>query len=340
MKYYLTMKRNVICLSMMVLLILASCTRRNSNKPWFVPTSAGNPYEVMVVAADSVWDGYAGRALKRVLNKPVPMLPQQEPMFHVTRIRPENYDRITNLFRNIIVFKIDDDFMQGKIKFERNVRSYPQAVVTIHAPNTRVASSYITENTNSIIDFFYNEELNRQVEVLEFNHNAVFNDSMMNKFGCEMKIPADLNRIKSGDNFLWASNDGLATVQNICVYTYPYATEKVFEKHSFIALRDTFMGRNIPGYNPGSKMSTNKEFVDVDNYVQKGQFIQEARGLWEMTGDAMGGPFISQSRIDTLNNRVIVTEAFVYAPSKMKRSMIRRLEASLYTMKVKKKLSE
>ena len=318
-----------------LLTVAASCNRRqNTNKPLLTPSSSGNPYEVMVVAEDSIWDGYAGRALRRVLNKPVPMLPQDEPSFHVTRIRPKNYDRIMNLFRNIIVFKIDDDFRQGKIKFERNVFAYPQAIVTIHAPNTRVASSYITENTTSIIDFFYNEELNRQVESLNFSYNPIFSDSLKKVLGCDMLIPPDIAKMKIGKDFIWASNDGLQTVQNIVVYAYPYSTQKVFDKHSFIALRDTFMGRNIPGYNPGSVMQTNLECVDVRNYTQNGQFIQEARGLWEMSGDAMGGPFVSQSRVDSVNNRVIVTEAFVYAPSKMKRSMIRRLEASLYTLRM------
>lgn len=318
-----------------LLTVAASCNRRqNTNKPLLTPSSSGNPYEVMVVAEDSIWDGYAGRALRRVLNKPVPMLPQDEPSFHVTRIRPKNYDRIMNLFRNIIVFKIDDDFRQGKIKFERNVFAYPQAIVTIHAPNTRVASSYITENTTSIIDFFYNEELNRQVESLNFSYNPIFSDSLKKVLGCDMLIPPDIAKMKIGKDFIWASNDGLQTVQNIVVYAYPYSTQKVFDKHSFIALRDTFMGRNIPGYNPGSVMQTNPECVDVRNYTQNGQFIQEARGLWEMSGDAMGGPFVSQSRVDSMNNRVIVTEAFVYAPSKMKRSMIRRLEASLYTLRM------
>ena len=60
----------------------------------------------------------------------------------------------------------------------------------------------------------------------------------------------------------------------------------------------------------------------------------EARGLWQMHNDAMGGPFVSHSRVDTINNRVIVVEGFVYAPEKMKRTMIRRLEAALYTLKL------
>ena len=38
------------------------------------------------------------------------------------------------------------------------------------------------------------------------------------------------------------------------------------------------------------------------------------------------------ARLDEKNNRVIVVEGFVYAPDKMKRTMLRRLEAALYTL--------
>ena len=53
-----------------------------------------------------------------------------------------------------------------------------------------------------------------------------------------------------------------------------------------------------------------------------------------MKDDCMGGPFVSHSRIDTETNRVVVVEGFVYAPEKMKRGLIRRLEGSLYTLQL------
>ena len=329
------MKRLILLASVMVLLSLIACNRkRDPNKPLLVPSSSGNPYEVLVVADDSVWGTAGGKALKKVLNTPVPMLPQDEPSFHVTRIQNDDYDRIFKLFRNIIFIKIDDDYRGGKILFDRNVNSYPQVIITIHAEDTDEAAAYINANKSSIIGFLYNEEITRQCDYLNYNHNYAISDTVRKHLGCDIFVPSDLLKVKTGKDFVWISNDGLSTVQNIVVYTYPYATEKVFDKYGYVALRDTFLGRNIPGYNPGSKMQTNKECVEVNNYTKNGQFIQEGRGLWEMSGDAMGGPFVSLSRIDTLNNRVIVAEAFVYAPSKMKRSIIRRLEASLYTLKM------
>ena len=53
-----------------------------------------------------------------------------------------------------------------------------------------------------------------------------------------------------------------------------------------------------------------------------------------MRNEAMGGPFVSHSRVDEKNNRVITVEGFVYAPEKMKRGLIRRLEGSLYTLQL------
>ena len=94
------------------------------------------------------------------------------------------------------------------------------------------------------------------------------------------------------------------------------------------------MRANIPGEHPGSHMATNHEFCDVTNMDIQGHYVQEARGLWEMTGEAMGGPFVAHSQVDTVNNRVIVVEGFVYAPDKMKRTMLRRLEAALYTLRL------
>ena len=46
----------------------------------------------------------------------------------------------------------------------------------------------------------------------------------------------------------------------------------------------------------------------------------------------MGGPFVSHARVDRPNGRVVVVEAFIYAPETKKRDMMRQMEAALYTL--------
>ena len=48
----------------------------------------------------------------------------------------------------------------------------------------------------------------------------------------------------------------------------------------------------------------------------------------------MGGPFVSLTRVDELNNRLVTVEAFVYAPSRPNRNLIKRVEAALYTLQL------
>ena len=59
-----------------------------------------------------------------------------------------------------------------------------------------------------------------------------------------------------------------------------------------------------------------------------------------MEGDFMGGPFVSHSRVDEKNHRVVVAEVFVYSPEKMKRNLLRQVEASLYTLKLPGEVKE
>ena len=79
-------------------------------------------------------------------------------------------------------------------------------------------------------------------------------------------------------------------------------------------------------------MKTNAEYVYIRTKTFEGRTVIEARGLWEMENDMMGGPFVSYSQVDSVNNRVIVAEGFVYAPEKRKRLFIRQLEAAVQTL--------
>ena len=333
------MKFRFIAILLAMMCVFAACNdnpatgkRHKRSGSLLTPVSSGNPYEVMVVADDSVWNGYAGKALQTILDKPLRGLPQDEPQFHKSHITEKHYDNITNLFRNIFRIEIGKQYTLAKMVVEKDVHSTPQLIMTLHAPNQVEASIYITEHTKDIESLITSEEINREANDLYFKHNIKFAKAVKEMFGCEFYIPVDLKKMKIGDNFIWASDDGLSSIQNICIYSLPYVSEKMFTKKPYIALRDTIMKRNIPGAHEGMWMQTNPNFVWTRNINVNGQYAMEARGLWEMRNDAMGGPFVSHSRIDKKNGKVIVVEGFVFAPEKMKRTMIRRLEAALYTL--------
>ena len=91
---------------------------------------------------------------------------------------------------------------------------------------------------------------------------------------------------------------------------------------------------NMPGGKPGQYIQTEKDYVSITETSHRDRYLQITRGLWYMENDMMGGPFVSHSVVDEMNNRVIVVEAFVYAAGQKKGKFIRKLEASLYTLKL------
>jgi hypothetical protein len=65
-----------------------------------------------------------------------------------------------------------------------------------------------------------------------------------------------------------------------------------------------------------------------------GQDFVEIRGLWELNKGFMGGPFISHSTLDTSNNMIITVEVYVYNPNNKKRSLMRQMEAIVYSFEL------
>lgn len=217
-------------------------------------------------------------------------------------------------------------------KFTRDVYAQPQVVLTIQSPNEKDFAAFVQKNAQSIIDFLVKMEMNRQINELEKKHSEVVLYLADSIFSCQFWAPAEIKSYKKGKDFFWASSNTASGLVNICMYSYPYEGPRTFNKQYVLAKRDSVMKANIPGTEPRMYMATDTLCTSVKPIAVKGEYAMETRGLWKMEHDAMGGPFVSHSRVDTLNNRVVVAEGFVYAPEKMKRGLIRRLEAALYTL--------
>ena len=107
-------------------------------------------------------------------------------------------------------------------------------------------------------------------------------------------------------------------------------------------MRNAVLGQIVSAQVPGSHMATEyKHFPPVTRQVPAlrdsvgGFYAMETRGLWRIQdGEAMGGPFVSLTRLDQVNGNVITAEAFLFAAGQKKRNAMRQLEAVLYTMKM------
>ena len=297
------------------------------------PQASGRPYEVLVVMDKAAWEAPEGRALFNVLDTDIPGLPQPERSFHISQVAPKDMNRTLSIFRNIIEVNIDPtQFTRTRMKFVRNVYANEQIILRINSQSKEAFIEYVTEHRQDIIDFFTKMEMNRLCKNLERKYSKLTYDLAKEIFNCELRAPEELKNYKRGKDFLWTTNNTATGMVSICMYSYPYEGPETFNKKYILHKRDSVMRMNLPGSEPDMYVQTDTAFTEVRPIVVHHKYAMEARGLWYMRNDGMGGPFVSHSRVDTENNRVVVVEGFVFAPEKMKRGLMRRMEGSLYML--------
>ena len=329
------MKKHLYFFSMLLMVALLSGCESKGKKGVFTPTSSGRAYEILVVVPQGVWERPAGRALYDVLDTDVPGLPQSERSFRIMFTSPENYDGALKIVRNIIIVDIDKNrYTQPKFRYAKDVYAAPQSILTIQAPDESSFKEFVTENRQAIIDFFTHAEMNRQIAVLKDKHSDYVETKVKSMFDCDVWVPGDLASTKQGEDFFWAGTNAATGDQNFVIYSFPYTDNNTFTKEYFVHKRDSVMKANIPGAKPGMYMATDSLMTDVRNISVLGEYALEARGLWRIKGDFMGGPFVSHMRLDRANRRIIVSEIFIYSPDKLKRNLVRQMETSLYTLKL------
>ena len=157
------MTKRLIPILLLLLVTLSSC-----DKSSFFPKASGGPYEVLVVMDSVEWEAPHGRALFDVLDTDVPMLPQSERSFRISQCEVKNFDRILNIFRNIIIVNIDKtQFTRTRMKFTRDKYAMEQVVLTINSPSKAEFQQFCVEHRQEIVDFLTKMEMNRLVKDLK-----------------------------------------------------------------------------------------------------------------------------------------------------------------------------
>jgi hypothetical protein len=275
-------------------------------------------------------------------------LPQMEPVFSVSSVAPSQFDDFFKSTRNILLIDIDEHkYTQVKAQKSRDVWSKPQAVMRIQAPSAEAFLAYWATQGETIREWFVREELARQIRFYRASTNKEAR-AHLNKRGYDLWVPEDFMLIMdttlvlNGQDIhvLWTCNNKGPMRKDVLVYDYPYTAQEQFSGESIIEMRNEIEGRIITAQVPGSHMGTEyKHFPPVSRQVAAlrdttgGFYGIETRGLWKMLdGEAMGGPFVSLTRLDPVNGRVVTAEAFLFAAGQKKRNALRQIEAILYTL--------
>ncbi|MDR3260226.1 MAG: DUF4837 family protein [Tannerella sp.] len=317
------------------LMTFESCNFFSSGSASLGVNATGVAYEVVVVAEHALWDDAAGSRLKDELQMPVAGLPQIEPAMRISYVEPANFNGMMTYVRNILIATVDESrYTKVSFTVEKDKWANGQVVIYLTTPDKGLLADYLDQHPGQLVNYFSRVETERMANVLQKTHSLQVFDKLKDKFDISLYSPTDFGSFKDTTDFFWTSNNAKKGRMDLVVYTFPYTDANTFTKDYLIAMRDSILGANIPGSFPGSHMATDTAMVTYAPVTLQGKYCGVLRGLWSMEGDMMGGPFVSYARLDEVHNRIVVSEGFVYSPETDKRSYIRRLEASLYTLRL------
>lgn len=291
----------------------------------------------MLVINNDALQSAEARLIIDELQAPAPALPQEEPSLQVTsRINHENFNSIMLRARNIFIVNIDAErYSKSSLKLSYNEWAKGQLVATLNTPNRDSLASYVRSEAEVLRNLFVRHELYRFALGVEERYSQRAKHLVDSLFAQHINVPADINKHKIGQDFLWMSNAQMHARHDLMVYTFPYQQSKDLNMDRLVEVRDSVLRVNIPGGVEGSYPTTVKTGL-VYRQVQLPDAPRryELRGLWQMEGgDMMGGPFVLQAYLNKEEGRVYVFESFIYRPNENKLNMLRTMEASLYSVR-------
>ena len=323
-------------ISLLLYILLSGCNRGKENQ---LPKSTGMPYEVVL-------EGDTDSIVTKMLTEDVTGLPQPEPLCRLIQVKKGKTRGNYLLVRTRIVVNIGErDFGEQNIgerdfsvTLHHDENAAPQNIIRITAQSAQQLRERLNgEKLRQIVD---EVELKHLADIISGNpskQNREMQDEIKKMFGIDMKIPAAMNASKKAKDFIWISNNASSGMQNLLIMKVKseerragkvkseerragkVKSEERRMKNSNAfhvndkALIDSILRTNMPG-------ETDSMYMVIP--------VLSERGLWEMEGDAMGGPYVMR-RIH--NNLYII--AFVYAPEMKKKILIKQLEAAISTIK-------
>ena len=334
----------------LIALVMMSCGSGNER---LLTSATGSIYECLIVAPDK----QVSYAVKEVMGADMYGLPQMEAYFTTTEVLTGQFDDLFKSTRNILVVDVNEHkYTQLKLLKSRDLWSKPQAVIRIQAPSNEAFLAYWQEHGEAVRDWFVREELARQASFYRASTNKEAR-SILQKQGYDMLIPEDYMVIQNSQctiphaqlgeeeqtvDVLWCCNNKGPMRKDVVIYSYPYTAQEQFSHEQILSMRNEVLGQLVTAQVEGSHMGTEyKHFPPVSRQVPAlrdsvgGFYGIETRGLWKiLDGEAMGGPFVSLTRLDQVNGRVVTAETFLFAAGQKKRNALRQSEAILYTLKM------
>lgn len=321
--------------SVLFCVVLLACgDKKKDDSKLYLPDSSGNLNTISIVVDNILWEDSVGESIRNIFAAPLNGLPTDEPMFNMKQIPPQVFDGFAA--RSRIVLKIEKGGEESSVKILNNVLAKPQTVAVVTGKTNEDIIIQLKENKDKIIDAFNKEEVKEKLR--RINKSLLADEKMENKLGITIDIPTAYKIGKAEDDFFWIRKS-LSNTKTIDLMLYEVPMNTIAEGDSTIVdivkMRDQITKTKIPGEDDIYMAVEDAYAPSMFKTIIDNKPAYEVRGMWEMKGFTMAGPFITYAIEDKINNRYFIADGYVYAPSLNKRDYIFELEAMIKSIKIK-----
>ncbi len=316
----------ILLTSCFLLLVLASCSP-GGGRNGKLPKSTGQPYEVVL-------EGDTDSIVTKILTEEVPALPQPEPLCRLIQVKKGKTHGSYLLVRTRIVVNIPA--AEFAVRLSRNENASPQTVIRISARSPQQLREKLNpEKLRQLVDEAELEHLASIISTNPSKQNREMQQLVKKNFGISMNIPAEMNASKKAKNFIWISNNASSGMKNLILMKMKEVKSE--ERRAEEVKSEERRMKNSDAFSPQEKQQIDSILRtnmpgETDSMYMVIPVLSE-RGLWEMKGDAMGGPYVMRRICPGKGKDEIIIIGFVYAPEMKKKILIKQLEAAISTIK-------
>lgn len=307
-----------------ICLIFFSCSSDKSSS--VLPSYTGAVNEVVLVIDDQLWAGEAGLLLKESFQAPIQGISWKESSLDVVQIPNQAMSRLFETHRNLVLVEKGNfsKFVSGS-----NLYSEGQYFAKITYKSESDLLGILKEYCLVVLHQIQEKEKMRIRDKMYFTSSFQL---LFDKYGYQLSIPKDYVLVSDSAGFSWFeySPKDKELISGLFLYQLPIKHWP--NANLLLEARDSVLRQNVKGEQEGSFMALEPLYPPHKSYQDKGL---EVRSLWKMENSFMGGPSITNFLVDSLQNVVFVTDAFLFNPGKNKRNDLQILEIILESSKKK-----
>ena len=356
------MIRNSFTVMILSAMLLSCGETSQSIKKEFMQKARGEVGEIILVMDSAQYETEVGDAIKSVFREPMKGLPQDEPMFNMSKASPQRLNTVLKSAGNMIfVMTLDSksresDYLRGYFtnqslnSIQRDTSQFfmihkdefakGQVVLYLFARSEDLLIQKLNTHRSQLQELFESTERNRIKSRLFAQRETGMEKVISETHPFMIHVPYGWEMAKSTEDFYWMRFLEADKEHDIFIYHEPYTSASVFD--SIPQLRDRITEKYLRDPDKTDLYVTRQERKDIqgiflENVNFKDRYAIKARGLWKYSDISGGGPYISYTVVDENTQRLYYLEGFVYSPGTAKKNYIRELDAILSTFEIPNK---